>query len=843
MGYLRINDNINLNAIDTRRVVKVTWEQLWTPYDQVVIELRSAANWHQQDTYPQCTGVKLSLEELPARSVVELSARWLLAGQEVFTEATQFTTASFEIADSQWITRLDNPLVKDKDYYQPTPTPIFERTIRLDAIDRCYLDVACLGYYEATVNGIPVSAATLNSDVTDYRKRLYFETYDISELIHPGKNVIRIECGNGWGNPAPIKMIRKYNFRRVLLSASPKIAVNIEAYQGLTLIRQIRSDKRWRVGFGVCDFNNIYLGERINAQASLPQPQSVVMVPAPTQSLQPSFIPKNQVTAIHHDYQVVFQSANSVTIDFQRIITGFFSVKVTPGPTTIQMTYGENCQDGRADGTSTVPGILGEASWLGNADDPAIQRDELLKPADEAQVFQNRFAYHTFRFVTIDGTDCAHLDDIKAMSVHTAVMQRTTFETDDRTLTKLWDAGVQTRLNNMHSYFEDCARERLSYGGDDAALAEAQLNLFDVEALLTKVWWDFGLAQAGDGGIPQTAPFVGIHSNGSSDFAGSLGWQKVISTLPLVLKRYCLPEVWSPQAKQIIEKFADYLLSFSYDYIKQCCLGDWGSINTIFVDGREVPQDRECCAALMFELNLRDLKQVCLGFDNKRLANRIDRRERAVRDQILQEFYHQGVLGEGSQSAYAYALFAGLFTGKDKVAAERVWINQIEADGILSTGFWGMAMSYQLLTQLHRDDLIWQWLHRQPAPSYLSMLQTGNQTLHEYFDLHRGSSNHAMFSSYTQWMQSRLLGIRIDSFEQFHFAPYLGHRVAHLTGEVRGFAKVQIEYRDGEFEIQLQLNPNKHCEVDLKNFDQQGFKVAKQSRKDNYLQLLLEEKA
>ncbi len=64
---------------------------------------------------------------------------------------------------------------------------------------------------------------------------------------------------------------------------------------------------------------------------------------------------------------------------------------------------------------------------------------------------------------------------IKACRLHTEVKSLVTLETSDPFLDQLWAVGQATRLNNIHSYFEDCTRERFGYGGDIVALLPTQM--------------------------------------------------------------------------------------------------------------------------------------------------------------------------------------------------------------------------------------------------------------------------------------------------------------------------------------------------------------------------------
>lgn len=50
--------------------------------------------------------------------------------------------------------------------------------------------------------------------------------------------------------------------------------------------------------------------------------------------------------------------------------------------------------------------------------------------------------------------------------------------TSNSALNELYAAALRTKLNNVHGVWEDCARERLSYGGDMVALSASNLMCF-----------------------------------------------------------------------------------------------------------------------------------------------------------------------------------------------------------------------------------------------------------------------------------------------------------------------------------------------------------------------------
>ena len=60
------------------------------------------------------------------------------------------------------------------------------------------LVMTALGVYKAYLNGAELSQDILLPGFTNYHDRLQYQTYDISDRIHPGVNTMGIILGNGW---------------------------------------------------------------------------------------------------------------------------------------------------------------------------------------------------------------------------------------------------------------------------------------------------------------------------------------------------------------------------------------------------------------------------------------------------------------------------------------------------------------------------------------------------------------------------------------------------------------------------------------------------------------------
>ena len=60
--------------------------------------------------------------------------------------------------------------------------------------------VCGLGYAYYYINGTAVSGDRFTAPVSDYNKTLWYNTYDVTDLLKEGENVIAVWCGNGWYN-------------------------------------------------------------------------------------------------------------------------------------------------------------------------------------------------------------------------------------------------------------------------------------------------------------------------------------------------------------------------------------------------------------------------------------------------------------------------------------------------------------------------------------------------------------------------------------------------------------------------------------------------------------------
>ena len=156
---------------------------------------------------------------------------------------------------------------------------------------------------------------------------------------------------------------------------------------------------------------------------------------------------------------------------------------------------------------------------------------------------------------------------------------------------------------------------------------------------------------------------------------------------------------------------------------------------------------------------------------------------------IVERFRHDdGSFGDGTQTSYAFAGSLGLADANEMA---RRLAEEVEAGGdVLRTGIFGTTLAFGLLHDEGFDEVAERWILRTEDPSLLGMLSNGSGALAEQFHTNLSSLDHAMFSSYVQWMYQALGGITVadDAVAADHVEvrPYLSRSLDHVGASYRG---------------------------------------------------------
>lgn len=741
---------------------------------------------------------------------------------------------SQELFSGQWIQGENYDYGnEDELYYHNHPNTILYKSFNLEHVDKENIfRIAVLGYYVLSVNGKRVSIAELNNDWTDFTKCVYFDEYDITNYLNIGMNEIEIELGNGMYNPSPLRLFGKYNLRQRLAEiGEPKaiceLIVNQKTY--------LSSDSSWLYKPGYYLFNNLYLGEKIDYTMQSTQLFPVI-ISNQEYHFEKSFIPKIKKFQVVEPFETK-EYHDGLLVDFGKMISGFISLNInTYANQEIKLEYSEDFRNGEMFYDTVLAGSVGEKindfqiPGGPGAPERAIQTD-VIKCNEGVTYFENKFTYHSFRYVYLTGCSLDQINKIEAIYVHTDLKQIGNIESEHELYNQLYEAAMQTKLNNVHSVFEDCARERLGYGGDIVALAMSNLYTFDLQAMYKKVIRDFRFEQSKNGGIPETAPYMGIQTNGTADREGPLLWQLVYPYL--VNKHYQFYGDKSLLEEEIpyLKKHMDYILSLDLEYVVERCLGDHGSI-LIAGQFRKPTPDKlflgYCTVLLLLKNNIQILNH--LGLDSSFYKKQYDH----INEIICNKFVHaDGTVGEGTQTGYAFALYLEL-GNKEKILNK--FIKKLEADNyIFNSGIFGMSLSYEVLSKNGRSDIIEKWLLNKNKGTFYEMLKSENGVLSELFVGDHFSMNHAMFTSYQVFYYKGLAGIYIDDdaigFNKITLKPYFTHTMNHYSCSVDTIhGKIESTWNktNNGYEWIIKVPDTIQYQLDLKGYHVKALKEQKE---------------
>jgi len=120
------------------------------------------------------------------------------------------------------------------------------------------LYITARGFYEAHLNGRKIGPNALAPDFTAYDKCIYYQTYDITDLLLEGENRFDILLGDGWyaGHAQGIPGTNH------LYGMRPALIMQAEIVYEDGTSDMVISDESFRVAAGPLQYADLFMGER-----------------------------------------------------------------------------------------------------------------------------------------------------------------------------------------------------------------------------------------------------------------------------------------------------------------------------------------------------------------------------------------------------------------------------------------------------------------------------------------------------------------------------------------------------------------------------------------------------
>lgn len=652
--------------------------------------------------------------------------------------------------------------------------------------------VCGLGFYEFSLNGKKVGDSEFAPLWSDYDKSVYYNTYDVTELLQKGENVAGVLLGNGFYN------VQGGRYRKLLISfGAPTLLFSLVINYEDGTRETIYSDNDWKYDLSPITFNCIYGGEDYDARREQEgwnkigfndrQWRPVVVQEAPKGMLRPQ---KAAPVKIMERYDI--QKVTKLTSE--QIASACKSTKRTVDPSAFVLDMGQNLAGFPE---ITVRGKRGQKVTLIVAealtDEGACnQRQtgrqhyyEYTLKGEGDETWHPCFSYYGYRYIQVEGAvlkgqknpgKLPVLKNIQSCFVYNSARKVSTFECSNPIFNAAHRLIEKAVRSNMQSVFTDCPhREKLGWLEQVHLNGPGLLYNYDLTAFAPQIMRNMADAQHANGAMPTTAPeYVVFEGPGMDAFAESPEWGGALIIFPYMYYETYGDDSLIKKYYQNMRRYVDYLSTRADRHILSFGLGDWydyGDFRAGFSRNTPVPLVATAHYYMSVDYLIKAASIVGNDYDVRYYSSLAYDIMVAFNERFLNHDTAQ--YGTGSQCSNALPLFLRLTQSAghqgiyemDHRLNRKVFMNlvkDVEAHGNrLTTGDVGNRYLIQTLANYGADELIYKMFNHEEAPGYGFQLKFGATTLTEQWDPRQGSSwNHFMMGQIDEWFFNSLAGIR-----------------------------------------------------------------------------------
>ncbi len=650
-----------------------------------------------------------------------------------------------------------------------------------------------LGWSELYLNGERIGDEVLSPALSDYRKRVYYVTHDVTRALRPGDNAIAVVLGNGRFY-AP-----RQDRNKTVTFGCPKLLLQLHLEYDNGGTEDVVSDESWRLTTaGPIAANNEYDGEEYDARKELggwAEPgyddrawRPVQLVDAPGGTMSAPMIDPVRVTATIKPVAVAEPKPGIFVFDLGQNFAGWCRLRAAgPAGTQVRLRFAERLRD---DGMLYVDNLRS-----------ARVTDLYTLKGGSPEVHEPRFTIHGFRYVEVTGfPGTPGTDAIEGRVVNDDLEGSGSFDCSNPLLERIYRNVVWGVRSNYRSIPTDCPQrdERQGWLGDRAAESRGEAYIFRNNALYAKWVRDMGDAQREDGAVPDVCPAYWPFYN------DSVTWPGAIAIIPGALLDQDADLRGLARAYPAVARWLDHQISEVRDNI---------SSRDTYADWCEPPESpslihskdpaRKTAGPILattylyhcLQLGARYAKTLGRPDDEKRFAAEALLLRHGLNDHFFRR--ELGQYDNGSATSYILPLAFDLVPAADRqrVLARLVEKIMVDNHGHGSHGLVGGQWVNRLLSRSGHGDVAYAMATQTTYPSLGYMATQGATTIWELWngdtaDPAMNSGNHVMLvGDLVTWLYEDVAGIAPDEDD-----PGFHHVVMRPT-PVGDLTRVRATYR------------------------------------------------
>lgn len=718
--------------------------------------------------------------------------------------------------------------------------------------------VCGLGQFIFHINGQKVSDHELDPGWTNYDKKIQYVKFDVTKLLHEGKNALGVEVGNGWF----LKEDEHYTFTFPAFmppNPNPYRPFGKELVLAIKLVLDyadeteeiLYADENFQVKEHPVKMSNVYGSETYDA--SLEQTgwdktdfdasewkaaSGISEEDTPKGELVEQFQPAIKVIR-SYPAKYIHSVCNRDIYDLGQNVSGMLKLSYRGKKGDVLRIYPAE----KLDKDKNADQVAKSWGTVGNCITCVVGEDDVW------QEYRMRFTYFAGRYFAVEkSSEAVEVNDITGEAISSAWKTNGTFQCDDSRYVQIYDLVEKAVEANMVSVHTDCPTlERFAWQEPNHLMAPSIMYMKDGRKLWEKFFMDMRTDQLtendyfmdlegnrfypGAGLIPSQAPcyvhnvlpvpgmgsFFDIIPWGSSGILGVKWHYLFYGDKQVIADNYEMGKKYLEhlKTKQNAEGFLNY------------GLGDWGNpdnqlarenVETAFLyaDAITLAEFAEILGEKEDEVQLRQFAEEIKENYNQRLLVQDEKGKWCYRS-----FEHTEKLVI-TQACEALPLYWGMVP-EDKVSdvAEAFRQTFLEKRAFAS-GEVGLPYIIQTASRYGMNDLICSFIMKPEHPSYYAFVKEGLTTLGEYWEENPRSHCHDMMGHIIEWYYNGLAGIKPlePGFKKVLIKPYLPESMNYMKcryESVSGMIQVILTRKDGRVEVETDIAEGISFEIDCSN--------------------------
>ena len=677
--------------------------------------------------------------------------------------------------------------------------PIMRKNVNVGKeVKRARLYATARGAYWFYINGQRVGDGYLNPGWTDFRHRIMYNTYDVTQMLRQGNNALGIELGHGWFCDdfgwAGAMWGDQYGYKPSALAM-----IKVEYTDGTN--ETFVTDNTWKVyNGGPLYVNNLYHGVIYDAQREVDgwkEPgfndaawEKVAILPPPPASTEiQGYVGleiKNNITL---KAKKMTRIGNRFIYDMGQNFAGVPRLKNMKGrkgqTITIhfaEMLYPETVPENPRAPLTREHYERNKGQMYMDNYRSAISTDYYtFRGAPEGETFEPPFTQHGYRYVSIDGLDePLPLEDVEGIVLESVGEQISRYETSNADINQLFNNIVWGQRGNFLAVPTDCPQrdERLGWTGDANVFCRTSTYNMMTGPFFNRWFYTLRDQKSENGDVGGYYPSLGGTKEGAprSGFERGCGWSDVTITVPWEMYQQYGDLGFVERHYGAMKDYMKFLESQAKDYIYPDAFywGDWLA---------PMPTNISMLSTAYFGYDARLMREMAKALGKTDDAVYYDKLYRNISRAFCNYFFdsegytiegnHEGTPRMDTQTSYLLPLaFLELPEDLQQKAVKHLLEAIKRSNYHLQTGFLGTPLLCNVLSNFGHNDIAYRLYTQTEYPSWLFPVKQGATTMWErwnsytikegFGEVSMNSFNHYAYGAIEEWIMSHNLGIQRD---------------------------------------------------------------------------------